>query len=58
MVLQERKKKIQEFEDKLEAKKVEATKKRSRQIDDINKYKNPYFLSYFWQKVGIGQRIK
>ncbi len=34
--------KTQGFEDNLEAKKIEATKKRTRQIDDINKYKNPF----------------
>ncbi|MCK5567637.1 MAG: hypothetical protein KAI62_06980, partial [Actinomycetia bacterium] len=34
--------KIQGFKDNQEAKKIEATKKRTRQIDDINKYKNPF----------------
>jgi len=44
--LQERIKKIQEFEENLEAKKIEATKKRTRQIDDINKYKNPFKVMF------------
>ena len=42
MGLQERVKKIQEFEDNLEVKKAEAGKKRARQIDDLNKYKIPF----------------
>jgi len=42
MGLKEKIKKIQGFEDNLEAKKIETTKKRNRQIDDLNKYKNPF----------------
>ena len=42
MGLQERVKKIQEFEDNLEVKKAEAGKKRARQIDNLNKYKIPF----------------
>ena len=37
MGLQERIKKIQEFENNLETKKVEATKKRNKQIDGVKR---------------------
>ena len=37
MGLQERIKKIQEFENNLENKKIEATKKRNKQIDDVKR---------------------
>lgn len=46
MVLQERIKKIQEFEDNPEAKKIKTIKKRNRQIDGINKYKNLFKVMF------------
>lgn len=46
MGLKERIKKIQKFEDNLEAKKIKVTKKKTNQKDDINKYKNSFKVMF------------